>query len=122
MKNEFTNLKTFEDLCHACGATEQEFLEKCKTAGDEPDVIAYKKIRILSKAINQGWEKNTLDTHQYKWFPWFWVSSSGLVFSDSHCGCDSAVASVGFPFCFESKEKSDYAGRQFIKLWEEFIL
>jgi hypothetical protein len=65
---------------------------------------------------------DTLDTTQKKWFPIFSVSSSGLAFSGSLYDFGHARAAVGFPFCFESEEKSNHVGKQFIQLWEELIL
>jgi hypothetical protein len=80
------------------------------------------KFELFSNGINQGWMPDTLDKTQKKWFPVFKISSVGLDFSGSSYGYDLAGASVGFPFCFESEEKSNHAGKQFIQLWEELHL
>lgn len=121
-KTSFTDLKTFDDLCHACGTTEAEFEAKLKELPISQTLRTVAKFELLSEGINQGWRPDTLDTSQKKWLPVFTVSSSGLDFSGSSCNFDCAYATVGFPFCFESEAKSDHAGKQFIKLWEELIL
>lgn len=121
-KIDFKDLNTFEDLCKAKGTTAAEFEAKLRELPISQTLKTVAKFELLSEGINQGWMPDTLDTTQKKWFPIFTVSSFGLAFSASVCNFDGAIANVGFPFCFESKEKSDHAGKQFIKLWEELIL
>lgn len=121
-KIDFKDLETFADLCKANETTEEEFETKWKDLPVSQTIKTVAKFEILSEAFNQGWKPNTLDIKEEKWFPVFSVSSSGLDFSSSYYYYVSAYAAVGFPFCFESKEKSDHAGKQFIKLWEELIL
>ncbi len=109
-------------MCKACGTTAAEFETKWKKLALSQTLKTVAKFELLSEAINQGWKPDTLDTNQKKWFPYFEVSSSGLDFSYSRYSYDFANADAGFPFAFESQEKSDYAGRVFIALWEEFII
>ena len=117
----FKDLKTFDDLCKACGTTEAEFEKKYRDMPVSSQLVRFARMEIMTTAINQGWVKDTLDTNQRKWYPYFTVSSSGLAFSGSCCDYGDALAVVGSCLCFESEEKSDYAGKQFLKLWEEFI-
>ncbi len=121
MKPELLALETFDDLCKLHGTTEQEFIETCKARGDEPDEIAYKKIKLITKTFNTA-KINILDTTQKKWFPWFWVSSSGLAFANSTYNYVNASAAVGSCLCFDSEEASDFAGKKFLKEWEDFIV
>ena len=120
-KTEFTDLKTFDDLCHACGTTEDEFEEKWKRIPVDSQTVSFQRMKILSDAINQGWKPDHFNTDQYKWFPYFKVSSSGFGFSGSGCSCDGADAGVGSRLCFESEEKSNHAGGQFTQLFQDFI-
>lgn len=121
-KIDFRDLKTFEDLCKANGTTSAEFEARMKELPIGQTLKTIAKFEILSKGINGTWMPDTLNTDQRKWFPVFSVSSRGLDFSGSRYIYDYSTADVGFPFCFESKEQSDHAGKQFIKLWEELIL
>jgi len=121
-KISFKDIKTFEDVCKACGTTVAEFEAKWKKLALSQTLKTVAKFELLSEAINQGWKPDTLDTNQRKWFPVFDVSSSGLAFSASRYRCDTAYADACFPFCFESQEQSDHAGRVFVALWEELIL
>ena len=121
-KTEFTDLKTFDDLCHACGTTEDEFEERWKRIPVDSQTVSFQRMKILSDAINQDWKPDHFNTDQCKWFPYFKVSSSGFGFSGSSYDCDFTHASVGSRLCFESEVKSDYAGRQFTQLFQDFII
>lgn len=121
LKLVFTDFKTFSDLCCAVGTTEEEFNRKWDPDVFDPSTIAFERIKICNRAYNQEWRANTYDTTQKKWFPYFMVLSSGLGFSSSLYFYDSTDAYVGSRLCFESREKSDHAGKTFIKLFEDFI-
>jgi hypothetical protein len=121
-KIDFRDLKTFNDLCLAArGISEVEFEAKIKDLPISDQMKRFARMEIQSEGINQGWIPDHSDTNQKKWFPIFEVSSSGLGFSLSHYHYVYASTYVGFCLCFETEEQSDYAGKQFIKLWEEFI-
>jgi hypothetical protein len=120
-KTNWKDLKSFDDLCQACGTTEIEFEEKWRSIPVDSQTVSFQRMKILSDAINQGWEPDHFNTKQNKWFPWFKVSSSGFGFSYSHFYCAYSAASVGSRLCFESEEKSDHAGSQFTNLFQEFI-
>jgi hypothetical protein len=118
-KRRFDEIKTFEDACEALGITN----DSCKPIFDveeDPDEIAYKKLKVIVKAINQGWTPNWTNADQKKWWPYF-VLSSGFGFSYSDFIFDYPNTSVGSRLCFESKEKSDYAAKQFLDLYQQFL-
>jgi hypothetical protein len=120
-KTKFTDLKTFDDLCHACGTTEDEFEQKWKSIPVDSQTVSFQRMKILSDALNQGWKPDHFNTDQYKWFPYFKVSSSGFGFSYSFYYYVSTHTSVGSRLCFETEEKSNHAGRQFTQLFQDFI-
>jgi len=116
-KIDYKDIKTFKDACNALDIDPDAVCNK----GDTLDEAAYKKLKIIAKAINQGWVPDWDNTNERKWFPWFSLSSGfGFVGSDyryagSHTG-------VGSRLCFESEEKADYAGKQFTAIYEEFLI
>ena len=116
-KKEFTEIKTFEDACQELGICESDVFSE----SDTPDEIAYKKLKVIVRAINQGWEPDWSNTDQRKYYPWFEVLSSGVGFSDSGFNFGYSPATVGSRLCFETKEKSDYAGKQFKEEYEQFL-
>ena len=115
-KKHFTDIKTFEDACYELCVRESDvYNEK-----DSDDEIAYKKLKVIVKAINQGWTPNWDNTGQRKWWPWFKLSS-GFGFSASYYDFGRTGTIVGSRLCFESEEKSDYAANQFIDLYEKLL-
>jgi len=116
-KIDFRDIKTFPDACKA--------LDINPNAGwnnyDTIDEAAYKKLKVITKAINQDWIPDWNSTNQKKWFPWFRLSS-GFGFVGSDYNCDYSRTDVGSRLCFESEEKADYAGKQFTAIYEEFLI
>lgn len=87
-KPHFTDLKTFDGCCMACGTSEKKFDEAFKKLNLQSDTIAYEKLKIINKAINQGWTPDWNNASQYKYWPWF-VLSSGFGFSASNYNYDN---------------------------------
>ena len=121
-KKSFTDIKTFEDACENL-----EISDNVKILldynGNDKDMIssqAHAKLIIITKEINQGWIPNWNDSNQKKWSPWFRLSS-GFGFVDSHYGYSFTGTSVGSRLCFESEEKSTYAGKQFIEIYKDLL-
>jgi hypothetical protein len=70
-------IKSFEDACRELGEDPANF-----NVG-MPDEIAYKKLKVITRALNEGWEPNWNNDNQYKWYPWFYMDSPGFRFYDS---------------------------------------
>lgn len=119
--SDFRNLKTFAVCCMVCGTTEEEFENKWRNVLIDFQSLAFERMKIINRAINQEWEPDYFNTDQYKWAPWFKVSSSGLVFTYSGYDYVSTYAGVGFRLCFETEEKANHAGLYFTKYFQEFI-
>jgi hypothetical protein len=120
-KIDFKDLKTFNDLCIVCNTTKEEFEKKLSSLPISEQTKSFEKMEILSDAINQGWIPDHCNSNQKKWFPVFKVSHSGFCFSRSVYSYDYTTTYVGSRFCFETEQKSDHAGKQFTKLFQEFI-
>ena len=115
-KKDWKYIKTYEDACEALGldAKDQFMIDAT------PDEKAYIKLKIIIQAINQGWTPDWSNSSQYKYSPWFDLSS-GFGFSRSVWHYSCAAADVGSRLCFESKEKSDYTATQFFDVYKEFL-
>jgi len=115
-KRAFTDIKTFDDACEELGVDPDSVF----SSDDQPDEVAYKKLKVIVRAINSGWTPDWSNTNQRKWYPWFNLSS-GFGFDDSLCNYAGTLTNVGSRLCFESEEKSTYTAKQFIKLYEELL-
>ena len=130
-------VKTLEDAIRELGE-DNPLVQAYKTAefntsgnaDDVKDVIAYLKLRIIVKALNEGWEPNHLDGDEYRYIPWFRVSRRAVFVGGSAClvyvytsnGSPYASANIGARLCFKSRELAEYAGNQFIEIYHDYLL
>jgi hypothetical protein len=117
-KNIKDSVKSYEDACKVLG--EQPSTD---FGNDTKDEIAYKKLKTVIKALNEGWKADYNDGNQRKWLPWFYTAGpSGFAFSATYYGCSNPYAGGAARLCLKSEELASYTGKQFLSLWEEFIL
>jgi hypothetical protein len=113
---------SFED---AYELADKKTREECEISStDSLDVVAYKKLKLVIKVINEDWIADYTESSQPKYYPWFKVlpSGSGFAFSYANCAYDRSSAYVGVRLCFETREKCEYVAEQFTQLYEEFLL
>ena len=145
-KNVMERVKTFKDACNELGIEHDKWVQDKKDLGLEADVIAYLKLRIIAAALNEGW-KPQFTTDEYRYFPWFYLytqseidemseeEKSRVVYrsynsADAHGGVASAYAandssyagtSIGSRLAFKTRELAEYAGRQFVEIWADYV-
>lgn len=144
---EWNQIETLEDAMYKLGLDHplvqvyrnNKYLQE----DSEKDVLAYLKLRIITAAINDGWEpKFTND--ELRWFPWFYIYTAeelkelsdeeirrayndasydgGLVYSGADYASSDSSENDGVRLAFESEEKADYAGRKFIDIYADYLL
>lgn len=116
-------VKTYADACAVLGIepmNEDVFTK----LGFTKDEIAYRKLKTIAEALNEGWRPNWADSNEYKYFPWFVYnpSSAGFAYANSYCTAAAAGATVCARLCYKSRELATYAGRQFEGLYNDFLL
>lgn len=114
-------VKTYEDACRVNGEIPID-VETMKLSGFTDDEISLRKLKSITKALNQGQTLSWKDGDQKKWFPWFYVSPSGFSFYDTCCDYSDPLAGIASRLCFVSSELAAYAGRQFVELYKTSIL
>jgi len=120
-KGDITDrVKTFADACIECGTTEVEFDKKYSKLGLTPDAIAYQKLIILIKAFNEGWTPDWDNKDQRKWYPYFNASPFG--FAGTHYGRWSTATTAGSRLCYRTSELAEYSRKQFVEIYEAFIM
>ena len=78
LKNDVTErIKTFEDACDEIGVNDELYIQymlftKYAHLNQINDVIAYIKLRIIVKALNEGW-KPSFDNKEHRHYPWFFI-------------------------------------------------
>lgn len=139
-------IKTFEDACREIGIDAEAWNRDKISLGLEPDVLAFLKLRIIVKALNEGWEPQFTED-ECRYYPWFILytreeynkldeeEKSRVVYRSSHNAnafggvsyadayYDSSVtgANVGVRLAFKTSELAAYCGRQFLDIWADFV-
>jgi hypothetical protein len=120
---DYESIRTFEDACRHLNV-DPNALPDVSNLPEEvrKPIVAHYKLIIIFKAINNGWTPDWSDDDQYKYFPWFWVLSSGFGFSYSDYYCTDTAAGVGSRLCTDSREKAMYIAKQFEAEYRDFLL
>lgn len=145
-KNVMERIKTFEDACNELGIDHNEWMQDKKELGLEADVIAYLKLRIIAAALNEGW-KPQFTTDEYRYFPWFCLYTQseidemneedksrvvyrssynanaygGVAYANTFYDSSLTFASIGSRLAFKTRELAEYAGRQFVEIWADYV-
>ncbi len=143
-------VKTFDDAVEILGEEHPlvkewnaVYTDKCSS-----DLIAYLKLRIITDALNEGWEPQ-FTKEKYRYYPWLTMytqeewdeldeetkkggvlfggtaacgASAGFVYASSSYAPSHARASIGSRLCFRTRDLARYAGRQFADLYADFYL
>lgn len=143
-------IKTFHDAYCELG-NEHPFVisyeQYVNTAsGTEADVIAFLKLRIIAEALNEGWHPKFTED-EYRYYPCFILytkeeydnfseeekrrcvgravvnaaASGGLVCLGAFGVSSGSSPNVGVRLAFSTRELAEYAGKQFIDIWADFV-
>ena len=145
-------IKTFEDAIAALGENHPNVIAyNCMVdvdEYDEPDILAYMKMRIVAAALNEGWTPDWGNKNERKWYPWFYIlteeenndldddakgrvvgralnnayANGGLVYSSADNVSTFSSSYSGSRLAFKAKELAEYAGKQFGELWATFLI
>lgn len=139
-------IKTFEDACHEIGIDAEAWNRDKISLGLEPDVLAFLKLRIIVKALNEGWEPRFTED-ECRYYPWFILYTGeeynkldeeeksrvvyrsfnyayafgGFSFASAYFDSSITFASVGVRLAFKTSELAAYCGRQFLDIWADFV-
>lgn len=139
-------IKTFEDACHEIGIDAEAWNRDKISLGLEPDVLAFLKLRIIVKALNEGWEPQFTED-ECRYYPWLILYTGeeynkldeeeksrvvyrsncaadalgGVSWSRAYSDSSSASAYIGVRLAFKTSELAAYCGRQFLDIWADFV-
>lgn len=116
-------IKSYEDACKVLGLNPEN--QPCVDSVSEKDrnsIIAYHKLIVIVRALNEGWEADFTNHDQYKYWNWLWVDTAGFVCAATASTAALAHAAVGSRLCFKNRKLAEYAITQFKSLYEEYLL
>ena len=153
--NVMERVKTFQDAVNELGDDNplvQQFVCVCNIAFNnsgvklDADIIAYLKLRIITAALNEGWEPQFTED-EYRYYPYFYLITKeeyeqlsdedkvrcvgrsdsvanaygGLVFANAHNGSAYSDSLDGVRLAFRTSKLAKYAGKQFLDIWADFV-
>ena len=147
-KNITNRIKTFDDALEELGPNHslvKEYEAICKADVTE-NTIVYSRLCVITAALNEGWRPRFVK-EEYRYFPYFYLytneeisrmseeEKSSVVFRSNSsayayggvayaCAYNDSVyvANVGSRLAFKTEELAEYAGKQFTKLYAEYLL
>jgi len=89
-------------------------------------MVALYKLFTIAEAWNKAdnFIPDFSDSKQYKFFPLFVYNdkAAGFVFANTFHATSYSYAVVGSRLCFSTRERAEQFGKQFIDLWNDFLL
>lgn len=149
--NVMERVKTFQDAIDELG-NDNKLVQQYNQIRSEfgnlmgKDIIAYLKLRIITAAINEGWEPQ-FTKDEYRYYPYFFIYTKGeyeqlsdadkkrcvgrsvsnayayggLVYAGTSAGSSRSHAGSGVRLAFKTRELAEYAGKQFLNIWADFV-
>lgn len=144
-------VKTFDDACKELGIDAEAIQQQWQDAGITMlDEVAYQKLRIITAALNEGWEPEFKED-EYRYYPYcilytkaeieqkddewkdehnlqLWLgggtssngAACGLAYATSNDAWSVADAGFSARLAHKTEELAIYSGKQFTELWANY--
>ncbi len=144
-------VKTFDDACKELGIDAEAIQQQWQDAGITMlDEVAYQKLRIITAALNEGWEPE-FKKDEYRYYPYcilytkaeieqkddewkdeynlqlwlgggtsYYGANCGLASADSDYAWSHASANISARLAHKTEELAIYSGKQFTELWANY--
>jgi hypothetical protein len=116
-------VKSYADACKVLGIdpVNEEALTR---AGFTKDEIAYRKLKTIAAALNEGWEPDWSNGSQYKYWPWFVydLNTAGFACANTAYAASDAATNFGSRLCYKTAALARYAGDTFGEIYNDFLL
>ena len=88
---------------------------------DRKSIVAYYKLTVIIRALNEGWEPNWQDWDEYKYFNWFYIDSAGFACAFADRTVADTNALIGSRLCFKNDTLARYARETFKGLYLDYL-
>lgn len=113
---------SFEDACDVLGIKPEDVLHASHSGFLDMhinSINAYCKLIVITEALNEGWKPNWDDEDEWKYYPWFYFNQPG--FRLNIVCVIYYYSAVGSRLCFRDSETAEYAAKQFLDIYKEFM-
>lgn len=76
---------------------------------DQRSMLAYHKLTVITRALNNGWKPNWDDQNEWKYYPLFRYVNAGLSCALTNHSATSTHAAIGSRLCFPTSALAKYA-------------
>jgi len=113
-------IKNFDDVLRENGIKKSDFEKSCD--GLTKDEVAYKQLKEIVKAFNEGWIPDWTNSNEYKYYAYFTMGSpSGGGFSYYVFDVWRTLSVVGSRLCYKSSDLAKHAGQLFENIYKHFL-
>jgi hypothetical protein len=125
-ENITDKVKTFEDACKVLRLNLENLpIVEHLPEKDRLSIIAYYKLTVIIRALNEGWEPNFANWNEEKYWNWFYIADygagAGFAYAYASIAASDAHTTVGSRLCFKTRELAVYARKQFRDLYFEYL-
>lgn len=114
-------ITSYEDACKALNTKPiNEEVFNVFPKEDRKSMIAYHKLTVIVRALNNGWLPDWENTNERKFYPIFRYVSAGLSFAYTACADANTGSTITSLLCFSSPALAEYAAYYFADLYRDY--
>lgn len=100
--NTEKKIASYEDACRVLNIQPiNEEVFNIFPKEDQRSMLAYHKLTVITRALNNGWKPNWDDQNEWKYYPLFRYVNAGLSYARTHyaaASTDALRSALGFAF------------------------
>jgi hypothetical protein len=116
-------VKTYEDACKVLGINPENLpLVEHLPEKDRKSIVAFYRLTIITRALNEGWEPDFSDCNQLKYWNWFYIGAyAGFAVASTANAASNTSACISSRLCFKSEELATFARENFRDIYFEYL-
>ena len=119
--NTEKKIASYEDACRVLNIQPiNEEVFNIFPKEDQRSMLAYHKLTVITRALNNGWKPNWDDQNEWKYYPLFRYVNAGLSCALTIAAATSTYALVGSRLCFPTSALAKYAAEHFADLYRDY--
>ena len=119
--NTEKKIASYEDACRVLNIQPiNEEVFNIFPKEDQRSMLAYHKLTVITRALNNGWKPNWDDQNEWKYYPLFRYVNAGLSCAATVNAATLTGAHVGSRLCFPTSALAKYAAEHFADLYRDY--
>lgn len=119
--NTEKKIASYEDACRVLNIQPiNEEVFNIFPKEDQRSMLAYHKLIVITRALNNGWKPNWDDQNEWKYYPLFRYVNAGLSYASAATAATNATANIGSRLCFPTSALAKYAAEHFADLYRDY--